>query len=51
MNAEFDISDLRRRMQGAIATLKHELGGCEPGAHRRALSNPCMSRPMGKRCR
>jgi ribosome recycling factor len=31
MSAEFDISDLSRRMQGAVATLKHELGGLRTG--------------------
>jgi ribosome recycling factor len=27
----FDINDLKRRMQGSTATLKHELGGLRTG--------------------
>ncbi|ACB93954.1 ribosome recycling factor [Beijerinckia indica] len=40
MSAEFDISDLKRRMQGAIATLKHELGGLRTGRATASLLEP-----------
>ncbi|WP_034991458.1 ribosome recycling factor [Beijerinckia mobilis] len=40
MAAEFDISDLKRRMQGAIATLKHELGGLRTGRATTSLLEP-----------
>jgi len=40
MSAEFDISDLKRRMQGAISTLKHELGGLRTGRASASLIEP-----------
>ena len=40
MSAEFDISDLSRRMQGAVATLKHELGGLRTGRASASLVEP-----------
>ncbi|WP_036258596.1 ribosome recycling factor [Methylocapsa aurea] len=40
MSAEFDISDLKRRMQGAISTLKHELGGLRTGRATASLVEP-----------
>ncbi len=40
MSAEFDISDLKRRMQGTISTLKHELGGLRTGRASASLVEP-----------
>jgi ribosome recycling factor len=40
MTQAFDISDLRRRMQGAIAALKHELGGLRTGRASASLIEP-----------
>jgi len=38
--AAFDLSELQRRMQGAIATLKHELGGLRTGRASASLVEP-----------
>src|SRR5689334_9978967 len=38
--AAFDLSELQRRMQGAIATLKHELGGLRIGRASASLVEP-----------
>ena len=48
MNAEFDVSDLRRRMQGAIATLKHELGGLRTGRASASLIEPVQVEAYGQ---
>ena len=32
MSTQFDLADLKRRMQGAVAALKHELGGLRTGS-------------------
>jgi ribosome recycling factor len=40
MTQAFDISDLRRRMQGSIAALKHELGGLRTGRASASLIEP-----------
>jgi ribosome recycling factor len=40
MSEEFDLSDLKRRMQGAIASLKHELGGLRTGRASASLIEP-----------
>src|SRR5271157_4907560 len=48
MSAEFDISDLRRRMQGAIATLKHELGGLRTGRASASLVEPVHVEAYGQ---
>ncbi len=40
MNEAFDISELKRRMQGAIALLKHELGGLRTGRASASLIEP-----------
>jgi len=40
MAAEFDLADLKRRMQGAIASLKHELTGLRTGRASAALLEP-----------
>jgi ribosome recycling factor len=38
--AAFDLADLQRRMQGAIASLKHELGGLRTGRASASLVEP-----------
>jgi ribosome recycling factor len=48
MNVEFDISDLRRRMQGAITTLKHELGGLRTGRASASLVEPVHVEAYGQ---
>jgi ribosome recycling factor len=40
MNAQFDLADIKRRMQGAIQTLKHELGGLRTGRASASLLEP-----------
>ncbi|MBI1867577.1 MAG: ribosome recycling factor [Methylocystis sp.] len=40
MNQTFDLPDLKRRMQGALATLKHELGGLRTGRASASLLEP-----------
>ena len=40
MVAAFDLNDLKRRMQGAIAALKHELGGLRTGRASASLLEP-----------
>ena len=40
MNAQFDLADLKRRMQGAIQSLKHELGGLRTGRASASLVEP-----------
>lgn len=37
---KFDLADLKRRMQGAVATLKHELGGLRTGRASASLLEP-----------
>src|SRR5512147_1478982 len=36
----FDINELKRRMQGAVATLKHELGGLRTGRASASMLEP-----------
>jgi ribosome recycling factor len=48
MSAEFDISDLKRRMQGAIATLRHELGGLRTGRASASLIEPVQVEAYGQ---
>jgi len=48
MNTEFDISDLKRRMQGAIANLKHELGGLRTGRASASLIEPVHVEAYGQ---
>ena len=48
MNAEFDVSDLKRRMQGAISTLKHELGGLRTGRASASLIEPVQVEAYGQ---
>jgi len=40
MTDKFDLADLKRRMQGAIATLKHEFGGLRTGRASASLLDP-----------
>lgn len=40
MSQTFDIADLKRRMQGALATLKHEFGGLRTGRASASLLEP-----------
>ena len=40
MSQTFDLADLKRRMQGAIATLKHEFGGLRTGRASASLVEP-----------
>ena len=40
MSAAFDLDDLKRRMQGAIAALRHELGGLRTGRASASLLEP-----------
>jgi ribosome recycling factor len=48
MSAEFDIPDLKRRMQGAIATLKHDLGGLRTGRATASLVEPVHVEAYGQ---
>jgi ribosome recycling factor len=40
MTDKFDLADLKRRMQGAVATLKHEFGGLRTGRASASLLDP-----------
>ena len=40
MSQAFDLADLKRRMQGAVATLKHEFGGLRTGRASASLVEP-----------
>lgn len=40
MSDKFDLADLKRRMQGAVATLKHEFGGLRTGRASASLLDP-----------
>jgi len=46
---EFDLTDLKRRMQGAQATLKHELNGLRTGRASPALLEPVHVEAYGQR--
>jgi ribosome recycling factor len=39
-SGNFDINDLKRRMQGAVGTLKHELGGLRTGRASASMLEP-----------
>jgi ribosome recycling factor len=39
-SGNFDINDLKRRMQGAVGTLKHELGGLRTGRAAASMLEP-----------
>ncbi|MGO9133825.1 MAG: ribosome recycling factor [Methylovirgula sp.] len=48
MSEIFDISDLKRRMEGAIASLKHELGGLRTGRASASLIEPVHVEAYGQ---
>jgi ribosome recycling factor len=48
MSGEFDIADLKRRMQGAVATLRHELGGLRTGRASAGLLEPVHVEAYGQ---
>lgn len=48
MSEAFDIADLKRRMQGAIALLKHELGGLRTGRASASLIEPVHVEAYGQ---
>jgi ribosome recycling factor len=48
MSVEFDLSDLKRRMQGAISTMKHELGGLRTGRASASLIEPVHVEAYGQ---
>lgn len=48
MSDAFDIADLKRRMQGAIALLKHELGGLRTGRASASLIEPVHVEAYGQ---
>ncbi len=48
MSEIFDISDLKRRMQGAIAALRHELGGLRTGRASASLIEPVHVEAYGQ---
>ena len=49
MAATFDLADLKRRMQGAVSTLKHELGGLRTGRASTSLLEPIEVEAYGQR--
>ena len=48
MSAQFDLAEIKRRMQGAIASLKHELNGLRTGRASAALLEPVMVEAYGQ---
>ena len=48
MSAQFDLADIKRRMQGAIQALKHELGGLRTGRASAALLEPVVVEAYGQ---
>ncbi len=40
MSANFDLGDIKRRMQGSVAALKHELGGLRTGRASASMLEP-----------
>ena len=49
MSVDFDLPDLKRRMQGALQTLKHELGGLRTGRASASLLEPIEVEAYGQR--
>jgi ribosome recycling factor len=45
--ANYDINDIKRRMQGAVQTLKHELGGLRTGRATSAMLEPVQVEAYG----
>ena len=48
VSADFDVADLKRRMQSAIGALKHELAGLRTGRASAALVEPVMVQAYGQ---
>jgi ribosome recycling factor len=48
MSAQFDLAEIKRRMQGAIASLKHELNGLRTGRASATLLEPVMVLAYGQ---
>jgi ribosome recycling factor len=48
MSAPFDLAEIKRRMQGAIQALKHELGGLRTGRASAALLEPVHVEAYGQ---
>jgi ribosome recycling factor len=48
MSAQFDLADLKRRMQGAVASLKHELNGLRTGRASATLVEPVVVHAYGQ---
>jgi len=48
MSDQFDLAEIKRRMQGAIASLKHELNGLRTGRASAALLEPVMVLAYGQ---
>ena len=48
MSDMFDISDLKRRMQGAVASLRHDLGGLRTGRASASLIEPVHVEAYGQ---
>src|ERR687897_2351217 len=46
-SASFDINDVKRRMQGAVAALKHELGGLRTGRAAISMLEPVQVEAYG----
>ena len=49
MSQNFDLPDLKRRMQGAVATLRHELGGLRTGRASASLIEPVEVEAYGQK--
>ncbi|WP_266036156.1 ribosome-recycling factor, partial [Brucella intermedia] len=47
MSDAFDINDLKRRMEGAINSLKHDLGGLRTGRASASLLEPIVIEAYG----
>ena len=48
MSAQFDLAEIKRRMQGAITSLKHELNGLRTGRASAALLEPVIVEAYGQ---
>ena len=48
MSAQFDTNDLKRRMQGAILSLRHELAGLRTGRASANLVEPVQVQAYGQ---
>ncbi len=49
MSQSFDLPDLKRRMQGAVQTLRHELGGLRTGRASASLIEPIEVEAYGQK--